>query len=229
MVLEKPVNTTGVSSPYNQPYREDIAPARHAFAGATQTFENTVGTSKFISIETDQDQAKATEQDTDTYALITPDIAGETLSNTLRKVERKLWADPMGAADLLLEINPAKLPLSSLDRYAGLTEHLADQFVRMPGEEASNIYWGLSQRSQDVDRIIDAVNKISFDFEVFSGPLSFADLGLDIEFFNTGINSPGSVPEPDVKVNRQQIEAHFDDERFKPKMFVQPFSGTSYG
>ena len=62
-----------------------------------------------------------------------------------------------------------------------------------------------------------------------SSLLAYTDLGMDVDFFNTGQNSPGDVPEPDVKVNRQPIEAHFAGERHKPEMHVQPFLGTSYG
>ena len=59
--------------------------------------------------------------------------------------------------------------------------------------------------------------------------LSYSDLGLGYDFFNTSENSGGGVPEPDVDINRYRIENHFAEERFKPRQHVQPFLGVSYG
>lgn len=59
--------------------------------------------------------------------------------------------------------------------------------------------------------------------------LSYSDLGLGFDFFNTSENSGGGVPEPDADINRYRIESHFADERLKPRQHVQPFLGISYG
>lgn len=59
--------------------------------------------------------------------------------------------------------------------------------------------------------------------------LSFMDLGMDVEFFNTGPNSSGDVSEPSVEENRYHIQAHFKNELHKPIQDVQPFLGASYG
>ncbi|MFK7839462.1 MAG: hypothetical protein AB8B83_03950 [Bdellovibrionales bacterium] len=60
--------------------------------------------------------------------------------------------------------------------------------------------------------------------------LSYSDLGMGVDFFNTGPNSTGSVENAgEVGRLRYAIEAHFDDERYKPKADVKPFLGASYG
>lgn len=112
---------------------------------------------------------------------------------------------------------------------ASLSKALNKLFKHLDGKSADYTFNTLKKLFDGLEeRGYDPFNSPQIVFEI-NQFLSFNDMGLDIEFFNTGPNSTGGVPEPDVSINRYAIEHHFDGERHKPLQHVQPFSGLSYG
>lgn len=170
------------------------------------------------------------ESKEETLELLTP-VQISKWSQEFQKIETLQWENPLEAARLLLEIDPTKVPLEYLNQLDDMLFTLEYQLTSIKTAEARDLFWGVSQRSQQLGHALELTSQVTQRLNSVEpiNILNLADLGLDIEFFNTGQNSSGDVPESDVKINRHPIEQHFEDEKFKPPQFVVPFTGISYG
>lgn len=83
-----------------------------------------------------------------------------------------------------------------------------------------------------LERALETLEDNGFEPQVqaFIPFLTDSQLGMDIEFFNTGPNAPGSTDDTgEIKRLRHRIEAHYDAHRYMPEPFVPRFLGVSTG
>lgn len=103
-----------------------------------------------------------------------------------------------------------------------LLEHHISQYSEMHKDDVLNT----------LERALDSLENNGFDYQAqaFVSLLTDSQLGMHIEFHNTGPNSTGSTNDTGEIIRlKHRIEAHYDAHRHMTPQYVPQYLGVSVG
>lgn len=117
--------------------------------------------------------------------------------------------------------------------FDGAMELIAKYTNAPSGSHQNGIY-------ETLDRALEDLSQTGFGYQTqqftqvfnteFTGiQNSYAQLGMNSDFFMTGPNAGDTFEGPVVETNRTAVQAHFEGEIHKPLPFVQPYLGVNLG